>query len=249
MALNGFLLECNEDPDCLCDDCHATCLQGRNYRLAELFNQTVLVLPRRRRAALDAVFHVTRSQIVLGKMYKEAALQEGRYRYFRCWAKNQPFYRRYLRDIGSDSEAKAVFNAHCQDVLDATYVFDNFDKITKNLMDRRITHLDARHFSIYQFRRSASIDWVIEQNANARERSTKKLTDPKFSAGEIQDISNYIISSGILERCGHDPTTAASLCQQVSHQLVPYCRKRKAAERQAAELSVQLARRRLRGPN
>ena len=176
------------------------------------------ILPLAREVA-DAVFKATKKQIVHGKVYKEECLSDNTYKYFKSWAKNQPEYQPLLR------ENKKEFERHCADVNEATYCFDNWELIVSNLTDKRMSSIDARNFSVSKFYRASNIDWCLEYNEKVRrkERSQGRLP---YSQGQIDDIFQHIIRSGIFDDIDHDPKLAAGIGDRLQRKMTSYCRRK-----------------------
>ena len=201
--------------NCLCETCRPLRLQQIRVRgnLNNLYHGFMNSLPRKEEACLDKLYSNTVQLIVQGKAYKETSLEGTEYRYFKCWAKNQPEFREL---------SEKQFSKFTEKVNEAAWVFDNWTKITANLTDRRLTEIDARRLSINQFYRAGNIDWCLSYNETLRKK--RKPDDPLYSNEKFNGVFNAIVESGILEDINHDPKLAASLGERLKMQMISYCR-------------------------
>ena len=106
------------------------------------------------------------------------------------------------------------FNAFCSRVNESAWVFENWDKITSNLTDSRMTKIDGRRLRVGQLYKSKNINWCLQLNDHLRSK-TNQSDDATYSAEKFQDILNYIIDSKILEDIEHNPSQAASLASRL----------------------------------
>ena len=225
---NLFLLDNRHDPTCFCVLCRQRRADGiiGQDRTEESLRQTVQInLPRDRKARSYAVLEVTKEQIVFGKLYKEVCLAGTRFTYFKSWAKRQPAYQIYL---AGNEELKLEFDNHCQDVNDAAFCFDHWDKVVANLTDRRMYAIDARSFSVHYFSKAASIDWCLEYNEKVCRKKPSHGGEQLYSQVQIDNIFQDIINTGILDTIEHDERIAASIGSQLQRRMVSYCRLRRA---------------------
>lgn len=217
---NIFLSVNNHDADCFCLPCrnrkigHISVVYQQNF--PQLRQQVVKNIPNERQARCDAVFETTKRQIILGKLYHDECLAGTRYKRFKWWAKNQPYYRPYVE---GEKKKKKEFDNHCGLVNDCVNVFDDWEKIVGNLTDSRIRYIDARSFSVDYFCRARSIHWCIEYDAKLS-RGGKKSEKNLYTRADIDGIFQHIVSTGILDDV--DATEAASIGQQIQRRCVSY---------------------------
>ena len=221
---NLFLLEncrCQNDT-CFCLVCRrrqADSIVGplRGKGQLRTFFDTILPLAREVRA--EAVFKASKKQIVHGKVYKEECLADNTYKYFKSWAKNQPEYQPLI------GENKKAFERHCVDVNEAAYCFDKWELIVGNLTDPRMSSIDARTFSVSKFYRASNIDWCLEYNEKVRRKERSQGGLP-YSEGQIDDIFQHIVRSGIFDDIDHDPKLAAGIGDRLQRKMTSYCRRK-----------------------
>lgn len=226
---NIFLIENSQlhNDFCFCIQCRkrrADAINGRQRTKDYLRLNFIKDLPLGREARSNAVFENTQNQIIHGAVYKEICLFNTTFRYFKCWAKEQP---EYLPLINGTKKEQNQFSRHCCEVNDAAYCFHNWENIVSNLTDVRMTAIDARNFSVHYFREAASLDWCLGYNEKVR-RKGKRKGDPAYSSAKIDDIFSHIIDSGILDEIDHDPQLAAGIGEQLQRKLISYCRRHRA---------------------
>ena len=151
--------------------------------------------------------------IVQGKAYKEFSLEGTNYKYFKCWAKNQPEF----RELSEKQLSKFT-----DKVNEASWVFNNWPVITSNLTDRRITDIDARRLSVNQFYRAGNIDWCLSYNETLRKKG--KSDEPLYPDEKFDEIFNTVLQSGILQDIDHDPKLAAALGERIKMKMITHCR-------------------------
>lgn len=182
---NTFLLLKNHDHSCFCNPCRRRRFNAvENSGEQTLRTKLVVGLPNERRARSMAVFEVTKEQIIIGNAYKESCIATTHLKYFKCWAKIQPYYQEF---VNGDKTQRKEFDDHCKLVNNASTCFKNWEKIVENLTDRRMTAINARTFSVEQFSNAVSIDvdvggGVDMEHENDQERRRKRHRTPKPTA-------------------------------------------------------------------
>ena len=141
-------------------------------------------------------------------------------KYFRVWAKQQPFYQPY---VNGNFAAQREFDRHCKFINQAALCFDHWEKIVKNLTDATFTAIDARTFSVEYFSHAISYDWCVEYNQKVGNKGKSK--EQLYTPAQIEDIFQYILASGVLDEA--DSHTAASIGGQIQRKLVRHCRRRR----------------------
>ena len=223
-ARNFFLRVQFHDVECFCVPCRnriLTDLANANQNFNHLRHQVLNVIPNERQAKSNAVFEVTKRQIVVGKLYKDKCLEGTRYKLFKCWAKKQPFYMPYL---DGNSQHKKEFDRHCDLVNHAAHAFENWEKIVANLTHPMITSIDARCFSVEYFYRAATFSWCIEYDKKISGASGKKSDENLYTRTDIDNIFQHIVSTGILDNV--DASQASSIGQQLERRCVAYALRR-----------------------
>ena len=220
---NVFLINLTEHNavigNCFCQVCRRsrlTELVGRNLTQGQMYLEFKHLLPHKEDKCLDKVFANTINIVVSGKAYKDKCLEGSGYAYFRSWAKHEPQL--------SALPVKEV-NLLCHRVNEATWVYDNWDKIVSNLTDERVFAIDARRLSLSQLYLAKNIDWCLSLNDRLR-RKGKRAGEPLWTKEKFDDIFQNIIQSGILEDIQHSPSVAASIGGQLQNAMVAYCRRR-----------------------
>jgi hypothetical protein len=226
---NTFLIENSQlhNDFCFCIQCRkgrADAIIGPRRTKDYLRLNFIKHLQLGREERSNSVFENTQVQIIHGAVYKETCLSNTTFKYFKCWAKEQP---EYLPLINGTKKDQNIFSRHCCEVNDAAYCFENWEKIVSNLVDGRMTAIDAKTFSVHCFREAASLDWCLAYNEKVR-RKCKRKGDPAYSTAKIDDIFNHIIDSGILNDIAHDPQLAAGIGEQLQRKLTSYCRRHRA---------------------
>ena len=207
---------------CFCANCRRLRLEKIDddaMTRGELYNRFVTVFPNKIDVDLNKCFGDTLEVITSGKAYKAACIDGTVYTYFRSWAKQEPQFAD-LRRRGKE------FDSFCHKVNESSWIFDNWDKITANLMDFRMTEIDARRLSVTQLYKAKSIDWCLQLNDTLRRKTKRTGEDPLYPPEKFDDIFQHIINSGIFTDIEHDPSVAASMGGRLQTAMVRYCRKR-----------------------
>ena len=219
-AQNLFLSVQFHDAKCFCMQCRTqklTDIANANQDFNQLRHQVLNVIPNERQARSDAVFEITKRQILFGKLYKEKCLEGTGYKLFKCWAKTQPFYLPYCK---GNSQHKKEFDRHCDLVTHAAHAFDNWEKIVANLTHPMIKTIDARCFSVEYFYKAVTFNWCVEYDNKISRRSGKKCDEILYTQADIDNIFQHIVSTGILD--GADASQASSIGQQLERRCVNY---------------------------
>ena len=116
--------------------------------------------------------------------------------------------------MGMDQESRTKF-CTMVDRIDAVYTA--WDTIVSNLTDPRITHLDARRFSIDSFYRARNLNWYLNENELRRGRGD---TDIVYEEFKYQRILHYIITTGILVDIDHDAVLTSMLGRRLQKNLM-----------------------------
>lgn len=220
---NLFLAVALHDAKCFCGHCrHRKIAAITDKREATLRHAMAVDIPNERRARALALFEVTKKQIVYGKLYRDTCMATTHYTYFKSWAKHQPAYQRF---VNGDADGRAEFDKHCQLVNEAAYCFENWELITRNLTDQRMTSIDARSFSVNYFAASASIDWCIEYNEKIRKSTRRTGGDRLYTSEQVDEIFRHIVGTGILHDIEFNESIAASIGGQIQRKMVSYCRR------------------------
>ena len=221
---NDFLLNCVQHNRlmkyCFCALCRRLRLEKIDndaMTRGELYNRFMNILPNKIDVDLNKCFADTLDVITSGKAYKDACLRGTVYKYFKPWAKHEPRF--------ADLPEKE-FNLLCHKVNECSWIFDNWDKITANLMDYRMTEIDARRLSVSQLYKTKSIDWCLQFNDTLRRKSKRTGDEPLYPSQKFDDIFQNIVNSGILADIEYDPSVAASLGGRLQSAMITYCRRR-----------------------
>ena len=218
---NDFLLRLGVHndviPNCFCVDCRERRLIAtRNLTQQRLYHMFSDVLPLRENGNLNKLFENTLKQIVVGSVYKDTALVQSGYRYFKAWAKQENQFAHL---------SKKELTLLCNKVNEASSVFSNWDQIVANLTDGRMTQIDARRFSVRQFFLAKSLDWCINYNEILRKKN-RRTDEPLYPADKYAAIFQHIVASGILHDVDHDPQIASVIGSRLQLDMVTYCRRR-----------------------
>ena len=220
---NEFLLygdvHNNLRADCFCGNCrHLRVVNFSVHTNAELYDLVKNRLPERDDIRLYKYHRNVLDTIAASKVYKDSSLENSGYKYFKSWAKNQAAFATW--------DAKQL-DQFCQSVNEACVVFDNWDKICRNLTDSRMDQIDARRFSVRYFYLSKSLDWCLTYNEQLRKKG-KRSDEPRYPEDKYQEILQHIIASGILTDTepANDPHVAAMLGGRLQSDLVRICRTR-----------------------
>ena len=77
-------------PMCFCSECRDRRTEAtRTFTLRRMYHKFTDVLPLKEASNLDKLFENTLNQIVVGSVYKDTALAQSGYRYFKVWAKQE----------------------------------------------------------------------------------------------------------------------------------------------------------------
>ena len=195
---------------CFCDPC-------RNSRYRDLFTSltadqlyqlTFVQMARTEEIRLNNLLQGTLRMIVAGKAYKDLCLRNTHYHDFGWWLRSQPNY------MGMDPKSRTKF---CRLVNQIDSVYTGWDTIVSNLTDPRITHLDARRFSIDSFYRARNLDWCLNENELKRGRGDADIVYEEF---KYQRILHYIITTGILVDIDHDAVLTSMLGRRLQRDLM-----------------------------
>ena len=201
---------------CFCTDCRMLRSEElRNISTRDIFNRFNKSLPAVENEQLMKVHETILKMIVHGKCYQERCLRNTRYKQWKSWANMQPeFQPPYWSPLALKKLAENINNA--------TFVFEQWDTITRNLTDPRIDILDARRFSLRQFRKAADIGWCLLENET--KRPVSGTADDLYDNGKYQALLNHIKTSGILHDFNHDNHIAAMLMKKLSRDVVKHCK-------------------------
>lgn len=216
---NGFLVRLrvhNEViPTCFCLNCRdRRIVTTRNLPQQRMFQMFYDVLPLKESSNLDKLFENTLKQIVVGSVYKDTALAQSGYRYFKAWAKQENEFAHF---------SKKELTTFCNKVNEASSVFANWDRIVANLTDGRMTQIDARRFSVRQFFLAKSLDWCINYNEILRKKN-KSMEGPLYLEDKYAEIFQHILASGILQDVDNDPQVASIIGGRLQSDMVRYCK-------------------------
>ena len=121
---------------CFCNGCKERRFNtARNINYRELKEQFMRTLPFQENRDLDMLFESTINKIVIGKAFKESSLENTGYKYFKSWAKHEP----ELMNLSPKQ-----FSNFCEQVNEASSVFDHWDVIVRNLTAKRMKEIEAR---------------------------------------------------------------------------------------------------------
>ena len=247
--MNQFMLINHHGVTCFCRRCRDNWVQRRRldtsnpdyFRVQRIIEMSVLyrngteVFPTKRRDKLECAFEITKKQIINYKLYKDLCLFGTGEKYFKSWAKKQKLYEQYR----GDGDFKVPeFIQHCQEVNDAAYVFENWEKITTNLTDFRVPHVDARTLGIQLLRRCSNMDWVIGYNEKVKPKAAI-LREPLYNREKINLIVKYAADIGILDDIGYNDVLAAAVGEQVQTGLISYCRRHTVQEMLDVNISTE----------
>ena len=131
----------------------------------------------------------------------------------------------HSQNLSKDAEKR--FRQDATLLQEANYVYENWDKIIDNLTDQRMTHIDARTFSINYFYRASKIDWCLSYNETVRPKA--KLDDNEelpYTQEKLNGIFRHMITTGIFDDIHHNPKLAAGIGESLKLMMTGYCRKR-----------------------
>ena len=198
-----------------------TCREGRvdRYRrynnVGELFNIFKIRLPHEEDIRLARYHETVQDLITSGKAYHRSCLENTGYVKFKCWANRQPQFANW--------EPKSLKD-FCDQVNEASYVFDHWDIIVRNLTDSRMDCIDARAFSVGMFKEATDIAWCLRHNENLR-RKSKKPDEPQYPEDKYNAILQSIVDSGILDDIDRDPHKGTMLGKRLQKDIVRRCRR------------------------
>ena len=225
MALqNGFLVNLIQHDQvmvhCFCDLCRRLRLQKVNndaLTRGQMYFRLINILPHRINEDLNKCFADTLDVITCGKAYKDKCLGGTVFTYFKPWAKREPQFADY---------PEKDFDSLCHKVNECSWIFDNWDKITANLMDPRMPDVDARRLSVSQLYKAKSIDWCVQLNDTLRRKTKRTGDNPLYDSQKFADIFQNIIDSGIMADIEHNPSVAAGIGGRLQTAMISYCRNR-----------------------
>ena len=223
-ARNFFLSVQFHNLECFCLPCRnrkLTDLGNANRDLTLLRHKVVNIIPDERQSKSEAVFEVTKRQIILGKLYKDRCLAGTGLKLFKCWAKKQPYYRPYVE---GNNQQKKEFSRHCDLINHAAHAFEHWEKIVENLTHPMIKCIDARCFSVEYFYKAVSFSWCIEYDRKISGGSGKKSDENLYTRADIDDIFQHIVNTGILDDV--DASQASCIGQQLERRCVAYALRR-----------------------
>ena len=133
---------------------------------------------------------------------------------FKSWANREAAARRQFVDWEPMKLKK-----FCDNVNAASYVYEHWDNIRSNLMQPEIDLLDARRFSLGQFRFADDMDWCSIQNENLRPKKGKP-DEPVYPEDLYQQIMDAVANSGILAATGYDPRIAVMIGKRLQKDVI-----------------------------
>ena len=224
MALNNVFLGARAPhnvlvAECFCDDCR---IRRRDrfsrFTIQELFNGFVEHLPTLEHERLMKVHATVLNTVVVGKVYRDKCLLGTGLSQFKSWANREVKARRQFHDW-----EPLKLKKFCDSVNAAAYVYNHWDKIRSNLMQPELKLLDARRFSLQQFRLAEDMDWCRIQNENLRPKSGKS-DDPAYPEDLYQQIIDAVENSGILPATGYDPQIAVLIGKRLQSDIIKMSR-------------------------
>lgn len=205
---------------CFCANCrHLRVVDYSRRSTEELHKLFHTSLPDEENVHLYKYHQIVLDIIAAGKTFKEVALLNTGYKYFKSWAKNHQEPYKHWTDQQLDK--------FCNKVNEVVGVYDKWDQIVRNLTDSRMDQIDARRFSVHYFALAKKLEWCLiynEQMRRRKEKSDKRL----YSEDTYQDIKQYILASGVLEGMDrpNDPHIAAMMMRRLSSEIVTICNNR-----------------------
>ena len=201
--------------DCFCDDCRIR----RNVHYTAFSTQALFrgffeYLPNLENERLLKVHETVLNIIVVGKVYRDKCLLGTGLKQFKSWANREVAARRQFYDWEPMKLKK-----FCDNVNAAAYVYGHWDKIRSNLMQPEIDLLDARRFSLGQFRLADDMDWCRIQNENLRPNRGKP-DEPAYPEDLYKQIMDAVDNSGILPATGYDPRIAVMIGKRLQKDVI-----------------------------
>ena len=200
---------------CFCDECRTRrTAHYVTFSTEDLFDAFNKSLPDLERKQLLKVHETVLKTIVVGKTYKEKCLFGTGLVQFKSWANREARQGRQFHDWSPTRLKK-----FCDSVNAAAIVYDKWDTIVTNLMQPEIDILDAKRFSIGQFRLAVDLNWCRIENENLRP-SQPKSDDPAYPEDLYKTILDAVTDSGILQAIGNDPRVAVRIGKRLQKDII-----------------------------
>ncbi len=169
---------------CFCDICKE--IRYRRYtalEVREVFREFMFHIPRLENKILLKSHDMVLNLIVAGKVYKDTCLEGTHYVQFKSWANTQPQFADWT---------PTALRTFCDNVNDAAFVYEHWSTIVKNLMNERMDFLDARRFSLWQFRQAHLDTWCFKENENLR-RNAQVPSTPLYSEDRYNQLKDIVL--------------------------------------------------------
>ncbi len=203
---------------CFCDGCRVRrSAHYSDFSTVDLYRGFVDYLPTLENDQLMKVHETVLNMIIVAKTYKDKCLFGTGLVQFKSWANREAKARRQFHQWDPVKLKK-----FCDSVNTAAIVYDRWDKITLNLMQPEIDLLDARRFSIGQFRLAENMDWCRIENENLRPDQPRS-DDPAYPEDLYPQIMDAVNNSGILPAIGYNSRVAVRIGKRLQKDIVQLC--------------------------
>ena len=108
-----------------------------------------------------------------------------------------------------------------QQISEVKHICDDWDQIVANLSDIRMTHVDARRFTINKFYRACNMDWCLaQQRLNNPPQRDNPIT-PEFDSIKFNIAMESI--RDILQDVSFCPEQGNVLSKMISNEIKKMC--------------------------
>ena len=105
----------------------------------------------------------------------------------------------------------------------AKKICEEWESIVRNLTDPRLTHVDARRFTIRQFYEARCIDYCLEQQRINSPKDQTKPNSQEFLEAKYQEIKNKILETDILGDVSYSEDQAKILINRLKKDIKRMC--------------------------
>ena len=112
----------------------------------------------------------------------------------------------------------------CMQMTEVKMINAHWEEIVTNLTDRRMTHVDARRFTINKFYRAININFCLNQQRLNGPQTTPVEIIQEYDEQKFQDIMALVCSSGILDDVSYCPDQAKLIVKRFRKEINNLCK-------------------------
>ena len=167
-------------------------------------------------AAAENLLQVTLDRIAAGESFRRLCLSQrynpNRYTSFGVWLNNHT--------NRTETERRKI----CNQMTEVKMICAQWADIVTNLTDARMTHVDARRFTINKFYRAINFNFCLNQQRLNGPQANRVETIQEFNEQKLQDIIALVRNSGILDDVSYCPDQAKLMIKRFRKEINALCK-------------------------